>query len=101
MQSNWQPKVIRAYVDTVPSSTNVAIVETDAGKGYLKAMGNPEGEHALACELVGTQLAHWFGLRTFDFALIAVNENEIEIRMALPLTSVELTARAGKVGETD
>jgi hypothetical protein len=79
MQRKWQPKVIRAFVDSIPSSTNVAIVETDAGRGYLKAMGNPEGEHALACEWVGTQLADWFGLRTFDFALIAVDANEIEI----------------------
>ena len=48
------------------------LVRTDAGDGYLKAMGNPAGEHALACELVGTQLAAWFGLPVFDFAIIQV-----------------------------
>ena len=48
----------------------VVIVETDAGRGYLKAIGNPEGEHALACDLVGTQLAAWFGLPTFDQAIV-------------------------------
>jgi hypothetical protein len=35
-------------------------------------MGNPEGEHVLACEWVGTQLARWFGLPTFDFGIIEV-----------------------------
>jgi hypothetical protein len=35
---------------------------------------NPAGEHALACELVGTQLAGWFGLPIFDFAIVQVTE---------------------------
>lgn len=48
----------------------VVIVETDAGRGFLKAMGNPEGEHALACDWVGTQLAKWFGLPTLDQAIV-------------------------------
>jgi hypothetical protein len=48
------------------------LVHTEVGDGYLKAMGNPAGEHALACELVGTQLAAWFGLPVFDFAIINV-----------------------------
>ena len=48
------------------------LVRTDVGDGYLKVMGNPAGEHALACELVGTQLAAWFGLPVFDFAIIPV-----------------------------
>jgi hypothetical protein len=60
------------------SSTAVVRVETDCGEGYLKALGNPAGPHALACELVGTQLARWFKLPTFDFALIEVTpEDEI------------------------
>jgi hypothetical protein len=54
------------------SSTQVIRVTTDLGDGYLKAMGNPEGEHALACEWVGTQVARWFGLPTFQFGLIDV-----------------------------
>jgi hypothetical protein len=44
------------------------------GKGYIKAMGGPEGPHTLACEWIGTRLAQWFGLSTFDFALIEVTE---------------------------
>jgi hypothetical protein len=50
------------------------LVATDAGDAYLKAMGNPAGEHALACEWVGTQLAAWFELPTFDFAIIEVTD---------------------------
>jgi hypothetical protein len=68
----WQPKVIRRYIDSRESSTQVILVNTDLGDGYLKAMGNPEGEHALACEWVGTQLALWLGLPTFEFGIIEV-----------------------------
>jgi hypothetical protein len=35
-------------------------------------MGNAGGEHVLACEWVGTHLARWLGLPTFDFAIIEV-----------------------------
>lgn len=45
-------------------------MNTDAGNAYAKAPGNPSGPHALACELVGTRLAGWLGLPTFDLALI-------------------------------
>jgi hypothetical protein len=54
------------------------VVMTDTGEGYLKAMGNEAGEHALACEWVGSQLARWLGLSTLDFSLIDVTEaNEL------------------------
>jgi hypothetical protein len=53
-------------------------VETELGDGFLKALGNPEGPHALACELVGSMLADWLGLPTFDFSVIEVtDDNEI------------------------
>jgi hypothetical protein len=61
----WHPQTIKRFVESVPSSTSVVRVETDAGEGFLKAMGNPEGEHVLACELVGTFLAEWLGLPTW------------------------------------
>ncbi len=51
-----------------------ARILTDAGKAYCKAMGNPQGPHALACEWVGTQLARWLGLPTFDFAILRLEE---------------------------
>jgi len=40
-------------------------------------MGNPEGPHALVSEYVGTQLAEWFGLSTFDYALVELTDDEI------------------------
>ena len=70
----WSPTTIRRFVRGFPSSACTALVETDVGLGYLKAMGAPEGPHTLASELVATQLAAWFGLSVFDYAVIAVDE---------------------------
>lgn len=68
-------------IDARLSSTNVVIVETDLGQGFLKAIGNPAGTHCLACELVATQLAEWIGLQTLDYGLIKIDETIDEIRM--------------------
>jgi hypothetical protein len=68
----WQPTQIHRFVAHWDTGTQVIRVTTELGDGYLKAMGNPEGEHVLACEWVGTQLARWFGLPTFEFGLIEV-----------------------------
>jgi hypothetical protein len=51
-------------------------VDTDCGEGYLKALGNKEGPHALACELVGSLAADWLGLQTFDFAVVQVRSRD-------------------------
>jgi len=69
---SWQPTEIQYYIKTIRTSTDTTIVETDVGRGYLKAMGNRSGEHVLACELVGTKLAKWFGLPTLDFSVLRV-----------------------------
>lgn len=61
-------------MDTVSSSTNVAIVETDQGEAYLKALGNPEGPHALAADLVGTRLADAFGLPVLEMAVVELDD---------------------------
>lgn len=74
--SDWKPKSIERWIHAVPSSTSAMRVETDVGNGYLKALGNNEGPHALACELIGTQLADWLGLPTFDFAIVQVTESD-------------------------
>ncbi|MEX1224743.1 MAG: HipA family kinase, partial [Pirellulales bacterium] len=76
----WHPSCITQFVEARKSSTQVVIVETDAGRGFLKAMGNPEGEHALACDWVGTQLARWFGLPTLEQAIVDVDEF-VDIRL--------------------
>ncbi len=58
---------------------DTARIVTDVGPAYIKAMGNRQGPHPLACELVGTQLAAWFGLPTFDFAIIRIDADVDEI----------------------
>lgn len=73
-QFPWQPTEVRRFVRSVPSSTGVAVVITDVGEGYVKAIGNPEGEHVLACEWVATHLARLLGLPTFDFSLIKLTD---------------------------
>lgn len=72
----WRPTTVRRFIRAFPTSTRVVLVDTDAGQGYLKAMGGPEGPHPLACEWVGTQLARWLGLLTFDFSLIEVTADD-------------------------
>lgn len=72
----WQPKIIRRFIKSVATGTDVVLVETDQGKGYLKALGNRAGPHALACEWVGTSLARLLELPTLDFALIEVGEDD-------------------------
>ena len=76
----WRPQTVLRFIRSLPTSTNVVRVDTDAGEGFLKAMGNPEGPHALACELVGTLLAEWLGLPTFEHALVWITpEDEIPL----------------------
>lgn len=46
------------------------LIQTDVGPAYIKALGNRQGPHALACEFVGSSLARWFNLRVPDFAIM-------------------------------
>ncbi len=62
--------MVDQVIRVLETSTGTAVVETDAGTGYLKALGNPEGPHALVCELIGTRLAAFLGLQTLDWALV-------------------------------
>lgn len=77
MPDLWRPTTIRQFVDHFGTATDTVLVETDQGSGYLKAMGNRAGPHALACEWVGTSLAKWFGLSTFDFSIIVVTSEDV------------------------
>jgi hypothetical protein len=56
-----------------------ARIVTDASSAYIKACGNRQGPHPLACEWVATQLAEWFGLPTFEYALMTVDASVDEI----------------------
>jgi hypothetical protein len=76
MSAAWKPAEIRRWIKAFPTSASTVLVETDIGPGYLKPLGNREGPHILGCELVGTQLANWFGLSTLDFALIDVTSDD-------------------------
>jgi hypothetical protein len=61
-------RVIESY-DTSMGTTKV---KTNASFAYLKALGNRQGPHALACEFVGSSLARWFGLSVPDFAILSL-----------------------------
>lgn len=62
----WQPTIIRRADQGFATAAETVRVTTDAGPGYLKALGNRGGPHRLAADWVGTQLARWLGLPTFD-----------------------------------
>lgn len=54
----WQPTTIkRILLPARDTASQVVVVETDQGNGYLKALGNRAGTHSLAVELVTTRLA--------------------------------------------
>jgi hypothetical protein len=67
--TSWNPKLIRRVASVFPSGTSVVEAVTDAGAGYVKFLGNPEGPHVLATEYVGTRLASEMGLPTLDWSL--------------------------------
>jgi hypothetical protein len=80
-EGGWQPRTVLRVVRAFATSTNVVRVDTDVGEGFLKALGNPEGPHVLACELVGTMLAKWLGLQTLEYALVSLTPDD-EIPLA-------------------
>ena len=98
---SWQPRVVEHVWFSLDTSMATSRVLTDAGDGYLKALGNRQGPHPLACELVATQLAGWFGLPTFAAAVIVLSEDGIEIPFlrggkAVPGPAFITRAEAGK-----
>jgi hypothetical protein len=69
---HWTPTTILRADQAFKTATDTVRVKTDVGYGYLKALGNHGGPHYLAADLVGTQLAAWLGLPTFDWAIVNV-----------------------------
>jgi hypothetical protein len=65
-----QPTEIQREIEAFPSSTRTVRVATDAGDGFLKAVGNPMGTAVLVSELVGGELGTWFGLALPPFAVV-------------------------------
>lgn len=75
LESNWKPTRLQEVLGSVDSSTGATEVVTDAGPAFIKPMGNRQGPHVLATDWVGTHLAKWFGLSTFDIAIIPVERS--------------------------
>lgn len=72
-KQHWCPTTIKRIVrNDIESSTSPVVVLTDKGNGYLKVPGNREGPQVLACEFVGTSLAAWLGIPTFEFSIISL-----------------------------
>lgn len=71
---NWRPTEITQFIKNVDSGAGTLVVGTDAGLGYLKALGNPDGPHALVKDFLGTHLAAMLGLPTFDYAVIEISD---------------------------
>lgn len=76
----WQPTTILRPDKAFATATETVRVTTDAGPGFLKAMGNKGGPHLLASDLVATQLAAWLGLPIFEYAIVNVTPLD-EIQM--------------------
>jgi hypothetical protein len=75
-QMPWRPSFIRKVVaEAKPTASQVVVVETDLGNGYLKAMGNRAGLHSLAVELVATRLAALLSMPTLTAAHIPVGSD--------------------------
>jgi len=72
--TDWRPTALRRVVHSKDTSMGTTEIVTDAGWAYIKPMGNRQGPHALAAEWVGTHLARWLGLPTFDFAIMELGD---------------------------
>jgi hypothetical protein len=75
----WQPSAVTRVIETLMSSTRVVKVATDIGAGFLKGMGNPQGNESLASELVGSELAAMVGLKVPPFAIVEVADLPIQM----------------------
>ena len=74
MPPNWDATTIVGELRQLRTNSLVVVVETDRGQGYLKAANAAGNPHDLVCELVGTELARFLGVATFDYAIIRVPE---------------------------
>lgn len=74
---NFQPTEVTQFITNRDTGAGTLLVETDAGRGYLKALGNPDSPHALVKEFIGTHLAAALGLPTFDYAIVEISEIDI------------------------
>ena len=73
----WNPTSIVSLHRSLGTSTEPVRIETDQGGAYAKFPGNPAGTHTLTCELIGGLAARFLGLRTFESAVLKVDEKEL------------------------
>lgn len=67
----WQPTTVKRVLRVLATSTRPIECELDDGvRAFIKVLGNPEGPSALACELVGTELARLLGIPVLDVAIL-------------------------------
>src|SRR5204863_5353414 len=77
----WSPaRVTRVIRSPLGTSTAPVFVATDSGDAYVKTLENPEGTAGLVAELVGTSLARWLGLPTFDFSVLGFPSELLPIK---------------------
>lgn len=76
LESSWKPTRLMEVAGSADTSTGATEVMTDAVRAYIKPLGNRQGPHVLATDWVGTHLAKWFGLSTFDIALLTLDEED-------------------------
>jgi len=76
LKNTWTPQRLLEVGDSVDTSTGATEVFTGAGRAYIKPMGNRQGPHVLATDWVGTHLAEWFGLSTFDIAILMLGADD-------------------------
>ena len=68
----WRPTRLIRVIESYDTSMGTTKIKTDATLAYIKALGNRQGPHALASELVASSLADWFGLSVPDFAVFSL-----------------------------
>lgn len=75
--THWWPTQVLDVAASADTSTGATEVTTDAGRAYIKPLGNRQGPHVLATDWVGTHLAKWFGLSTFDIAILVLEDDDV------------------------
>ncbi|MCZ7645976.1 MAG: hypothetical protein M5U26_11940 [Planctomycetota bacterium] len=71
----WQPTRLLRVIESYDTSVGTTKIKTDQTFAYIKALGNRQGPHVLASELVASTLARWFGLTVPDFALLPLTHD--------------------------
>lgn len=75
-----RPRTITREIERHTAASQVILVDTDAGLGYVKSPNNPMGTASVIAELVCAELGTWFGLNIPPFAIIA--DSQIELVMS-------------------